>query len=374
LLISYLRNEPLTTAIIDEAERLEWETMDIRFVDREAGFVKEFDADGVLCCHKESFEFLRSLSSRVVVVGYRAWYGENQGVSVVESDHREVGHLAAEHFLERGFSNIGCVNIPIGAGPKGHPTTEIGLALQQDLEAAGVGRPHSLMLDDIGHTNGLKEFEAWIKTIRRPAALLVWQDGVAARICGWCRELGISVPEDLAVLGIGNARPVCKLSACPLSSVETANAKQGAEAARLLHRMMESDEPVGRDITVPPAGVVTRKSTDILAVADAGVAKGLRYIWENLSAPISVDDVAAVAGVSRSTLERHFRQQIGRSVNQELLRKRLEYFRELLLSSDLPVTDLAPRAGFFTRAYLHRAFKEHFGVSPRQLRKQKQTD
>lgn len=213
-------------------------------------------------------------------------------------------------------------------------------------------------------------FAAWLDDTPRPVGILVWRDVFAGHVCAMCRQHGVAVPEEVAVLGIGNIRRLCKISPCPLSSIDPDQARHGREAAQLLQRLMQGDAESEDVIWIPPSRVGVRKSTDILAVADPAVARSLSFIWEHLSEPISVDDVSAAANMARRTLERRFRDQVGRTITQELLRKRLERCRELLLTTDLSVTDIAPSLGFLSKNYLHRAFRRKYGMSPGAFRAQ----
>ena len=86
---------------------------------------------------------------------------------------------------------------------------------------------------------------------------------------------------------------------------------------------------------------------------------------------LSVDDVAEEVGVSRRSLERGFRQQLGRGVNEELRRKRLERCCELLLDTDLPLSEIVSMVGLRSKAYLHRAFLKAYGVTPGHYRKKR---
>ena len=119
---------------------------------------------------------------------------------------------------------------------------------------------------------------------------------------------------------------------------------------------------------IPPRGVVARRSTDVLAVEDPTVARAMRFMWDHLDQNVSVEDVALQAGVARRQLERAFRQHIKRGVNAELRRKRLERCCELLRSTEITISDIAPMIGFRSNDYLHASFKQAFGVTPRQYR------
>ena len=278
--------------------------------------------------------------------------------------------MAAEHFLERRFENIGFVmqEPPHWKGSRGEATYK---GLQRRVQEAGVnGLPPLFLPGPEGADATLRQhrFAAWLDDIPRPVGILVWRDVFAGYVCAMCRQHGVAVPEEVAVLGIGNIRLLCKISPCPLSSIDPDQTRHGREAVQLLQRMMQGDAESEDVIWIPPSRVVVRKSTDILAVAEAAVARSLSFIWEHLSEPISVDDVALAANMPRRTLERRFRNQVGRTVNQELLRKRLERCRELLLTTDLSVTDIAPSLGFLSKNYLHRTFREKHGMSPGEFR------
>jgi AraC family transcriptional regulator len=61
-------------------------------------------------------------------------------------------------------------------------------------------------------------------------------------------------------------------------------------------------------------------------------------------------------------------RHLGRSVNAELRRKRLEYCRRLLVTTSLPIADIAPQCGFVSAAYLGSVFREAFGTTPHKWR------
>ena len=121
---------------------------------------------------------------------------------------------------------------------------------------------------------------------------------------------------------------------------------------------------------VPPAGIKQRRSTDILAVDDLIVAKALRFMWEHARENIGVRDVAGEVGLSERQLERRFRDSLGLSVNQELVRRRLDEVRRLLQTTTVSVTDIAPMTGFRSTRHLHHSFRRATGLSPIQFRLQ----
>jgi transcriptional regulator GlxA family with amidase domain len=99
------------------------------------------------------------------------------------------------------------------------------------------------------------------------------------------------------------------------------------------------------------------------------VAAALRYIWDWLHYDLSVDQIADEVGLSASQLQRRFQKALGRSVVQELLRKRLDEARHLLRTTDLSIADIAPKLGFHSDSYLYRSFRSAYGMTPAQYRK-----
>jgi LacI family transcriptional regulator len=374
LLVGFWWDELLLDSIVEEAGARDWQVMALRFFEGEKS-IRDWHPDGVLTCGvpgDADWDQIRGFGCPVVRSGL-GWPPGAGGVGHVTEDSEKVGEMAAAHFLERGFRHVGFV--------LGEPDQWVGSredatykGLQRQVERAGGTclPPHFFPNWDHGETTTLwRRGTEWLASIPRPVGILVWRDVFAGHVCAMCRQNGVSVPEEVAVLGIGNRRRFCKISPCQLSSVDTDSAQHGRESVQLLQRMMDGEAPPAEVVWVPPVGVVQRKSTDILAVADVGVARALTFIWEHLSEPLSVDDVAAGADVPRRTLCRHFQAQVGRTIGQELLRKRLERCRDLLLKTDLTVTDIAPMLGLLSKNYLHRAFRKKFGVSPKEFRQQR---
>jgi LacI family transcriptional regulator len=122
-------------------------------------------------------------------------------------------------------------------------------------------------------------------------------------------------------------------------------------------------------IRVPAAGLVTRKSSDILAVKHPGVAKGLRFIWEHSHEPIQVKDLFAVSGMSQRGLHKAFLEQIGRTPGQEIQRVRIERAKRMLVESKHKIEVLAGMCGYQSANSFNVWFKQTTGMSPNQFRK-----
>ena len=369
LMISNWRDEGLMEEILSVAQEQRWSVADIRFLYRKS--VRDFQPDGILCCHYPFPSDVRSLW-RAGTPAVQTWnmpiVSRVKSPVMVASDPALVGKIAAEHFLARGLKHAVFCAMSIS------PEFMSSLVRQfKSTFSAGGGRcMEALRFPFRDREDRVRvfydRFDTWLQSAQRPIGVLTSGDVLAGHIIAACQASGVSVPDEVAVLGIGNKLHICQMAPCGLSSVSLNNTGRGRSAALLLDRMMRGEKVAERQILIPPVGVMSRKSTDVFVVEDAAVGRALRFIADHLEKGISVDDVAAAAGLSRTSMERHFKRHLSRSVNQVLLRRRLERCRELLLSTDLPLEDIAPRVGVLSRSYLHRTFRKRYGCSPQEMR------
>jgi LacI family transcriptional regulator len=183
-----------------------------------------------------------------------------------------------------------------------------------------------------------------------------------------CRRLGVAVPDDVAVIGVDNDDLLCDLSDPPLSSVIPNTRRTGYEAAKLLDEMMCGRKVGALTHLIPPLGIMTRQSTDVLAIDDRNVARAVHYIRQHACDGITVDHVLKAVPQSRRMLESRFRKVIGRTPHEEILRVKLNRVKRLLTETDLPLEQIAERSGFTHVEYLTVAFKREVGMPPSKYR------
>jgi len=215
-----------------------------------------------------------------------------------------------------------------------------------------------------------RELTDWLASLSRPVGLMACNDVRARHVLEACRLLGLRVPDDVAVVGVDNNEMMCELSAPPLTSVEQGLRRMGYEAAALLDRLMAGEKPRRRRYVYDPIDVVTRRSTDVLAVDDPEVAAAVHCIQDRACEGIGVPDVADAVGISRSTLERKYEAATGRTVYDDIRRIRIERARQLLLTTNLPLKQVAARSGFKYVTYLSAVFCRHYGCTPAKWREQ----
>ena len=145
----------------------------------------------------------------------------------------------------------------------------------------------------------------------------------------------------------------------------------GYQAAELLDGLMSGRIRGRHEVPVRPTWVHERRSTDVIALADREIGAAMRFIRDHANQCVGVDEVVDATGLSRRTLERRFRRQVGRSILEELSRCRLERAKRLLLETELTVEKAAYAAGFANLKPMLRAFRQGLGCSPTAYRQSK---
>ncbi len=99
----------------------------------------------------------------------------------------------------------------------------------------------------------------------------------------------------------------------------------------------------------------------------------MNFLHHHASQPCTVDDVVRQLQISRRSLEIRFRRAVGRSLNDEIQRLRLERAKRLLVETDLPLSQVAESAGYGTPSYLTQVFRKRMHTTPARFRRQART-
>jgi LacI family transcriptional regulator len=315
---------------------------------------EKWEGDGVISFHGPSEQFVDWLKrAKIPVVDM----GEDQGISDfprVQTDNEKIAALAIEHFAQRGYRNVGYVWTF---------DTAIKKRREEAIAAAAAAR-------------GLKFFDLPMENIATfaaqkafPIALLAPHDGVAVRALRACEDAGIAVPEQVALLGVDNFDYRCAPASVPLSSIDPDQERVGYEAAAMLDCLMRGEKLPSRAIRIPPIGIVERDSTDMFAVSDLEVARALRYVSQNFRRRLSLSEVAKATGLSLRRLQTRFKQQLKRTILQEINTRRVKHAQTLLAQTGKKIRVVAGECGFGSAVKLIRVFRQYAGTSPKRYRK-----
>jgi len=334
-------------------------------------WLKDWKGDGIIS--RTTSPKIRDVIARirVPVVDLNEQLG-GMGVPMIAIDHRAVGRIAAHHLMEKGFTNFAYVGHTgqfwsvRRAEEFARTVTASGYSFEEYDGEGGGTRPArrpswELELDRIA---------TWVSNLPKPAGIMACDDFRALQLLAACRLADVAVPEQAAVIGVGADDVSCALADPPLSSVVLNAWRMGYEAAAILDGLMKGQKMHGQEIRIPPLEVAARQSTDVTAIADVTVAISMRFIREHACDGINVEDVVRRAGVSRTALQDHFRNALGRPIHDVIVDARIARVRELLAKTGLSLQDIAERSGFRYPEYMSSVFKQRTGWTPARYRQE----
>jgi LacI family transcriptional regulator len=342
--------------------------------DLSPGWLRRWEGDGVIARveNRPMAQAIRRLDLPAVDLRFLL---PDLDLPSVRTDDGAIARLASEHLLERGFRHFafcgfnGADYSDIRRDKFRQRITQAGYSCQvfedpQSPRLAGTleYEEHGLKYED--------RVARWLKDLPKPAGLMACNDIRGQQVLNACRAVGVTVPDELAVLGVDNDDVLCELSDPPLSSIVPNSERIGYEAALLLDRMMGGQKAPAQPVFVEPAGVVTRRSTEVLAIDDRHIASAVRFIREHACEGIDVSDVLGAVPLSRSALERRFSGALGRSPKEEILRVRLSRARQLLAETKFSMALIAEKIGLEHPEYFNVIFKKKVGLTPGQFRTQ----
>lgn len=214
---------------------------------------------------------------------------------------------------------------------------------------------------------------AFLSSLPKPAAVYAACDESAARVLAAAGEAGISVPEQMALLGTDNDEFLVRHSNPPISSILPGHMKMGLRAAQEMYALLRGHLNPKAPIYISPVGVIERASTKPVLPATTLIRRAKAFIETHGCERIGVTDVSGHLGVSRRLAELRFRQLEGKTLRQAIEERRLEEARRLLRTTDLPITKIAHRCGFSGQNRLCHVFTEKHGTSPTHYRAQHRT-
>jgi len=288
-----------------------------------------------------------------------------------------IARLAADHFIERGFKHIAYLNagnywMELERIPVFRKTVEMAGAefheIQYYKQLPRLPKPggHRALVDNLTMHKWLVKA---MRKLPKPIGIAVASDYMALRIMRACDDARLKVPEEVAILGCHNDPTICDFAPVPLSSVDDNLELCGYEGAKLLDQLMNGDQVPTEPVIIPPKGVVTRVSSNVLAVDDPRIARAIRFIFEHYQDNhLSPDTLATVAGLSRSGLDRAFQKYLGHSPAQQITNVRLDHAKKLLLESELKAHEVAAHTGFSSIVHFSQAFHRVTGIRPSKFR------
>ena len=289
------------------------------------------------------------------------------GFPLVYADENRIAQCAVTHFLERQFQHFAFCLVEESRWVQWRREAYLRELARLGLQAHVNAVEKSAELSwDQQH----RRLMAWVADLPKPIGVLAANDVCGMRLIAACRTAGLRIPEQVAVLGVDNDEVLCRLTSPPLSSIDLDTPTIGYRAASLLNDLMCGAVAPSEPIWIPARGVVTRQSTDTLAIEDADLAQAMAFIRERACEGIDVDDVVQNVCISRATLERKFAACLQTTPRQAILRLQMERVKCLLAETNYPLEQIAQWTGYKTQSHLSVAFKRETGLTPGEYRKE----
>ena len=341
--------------------------------DRPPRWLRTWRGDGIIVRCDTPRMARAVVETRIPVVDVRGGVPE-AGLPLVGVDNKPVVAAAFEHFRQRGFRHFAWCEV---FGKRRSWIDQRRERFKQLVAESGSAcsvfwakrNQRAKRRSATSSPKDMRQLVDWLSRLPRPIAILACDDEQAHLVVDAATTLGLRVPEDAAVMGIDNDEVFCRVSDPPLSSVDVNAVAVGYMAAEVLAKRMKGRR-IARRTLMPPRGVVTRLSTDIIAVDDPEAAAAIRFIREHACQPVTAEDVAAHLAVSRSTLDRRLRAAVGQSATAAIMQTRLARVKADLAETELSLQAIATRAGFASLQHLANLFRDRVGMTPGRYRQE----
>ena len=283
----------------------------------------------------------------------------------VMSDHEAIGRMAAEHFAERNFRNLAWFSTGWGHV---HELRYSGFT-EKTQAAKWVATQALPKARQDSYAAFFKWISSKLKNCEKPLGVLTYDEADGAKLLNAAEETGLSVPEEVAILSIGNDPIICENQSVPLSSIDQDLENGGYEAARFLDALMRGKATPREGVIIPPKGIALRRSTDTIASSDPIVRQALAFIAGNIPRQFGIAQISDALGITRNMLDKHFRADMNRSIGDEISRQRIAFVKTLLRDTDKTLVEIADRTGFCNQSHLANVFRHAVGCTPSAWRR-----
>jgi LacI family transcriptional regulator len=337
--------------------RPDWDLYGYGWMFQAMGSLEHWDGDGIIARIESATDASVLAARRIPVVDVAgAWM--RPGFRQVSNDDVSTGRLAGLHLASLGHRHFAFCGV-----------SRVGWSRARrdafgDTVAASRLPVFEQSLPWWEKLQRSKSFDRWLARLERPAAIFACNDAVGLKMAAACRRLSLSVPAEVAILGVDNEDILCELSVPPLSSIALDLERIGWEAAEALAAIMDGKPGCLTPVVVPPREVVERDSTRAITTGDDLVDRALSVIYGTTSPGLTVGQILLSVHCSRRTLEKRFRIARGRSIHQEVLRRRIEAARGMLRDTTLTIDAIAAETGFSNPQRFYAMFKKIHGTTP----------
>jgi LacI family transcriptional regulator len=296
------------------------------------------------------------------------WYNSKLAPELpsVLTDFRQHGQLAAKHMLSRGFKDLILIHYnDTSAGVFQEGLMDVLKPMKYKVKRYLYNRIASE--STTAWKKQMKIFESWVKNWQFPIGIVSPTSLIS--LPTFCKENGLRVPEEIAILSGTDEKGHCESIKPHLSAIDTDYRRIGYESARMLQQQLKGETLEEKHVLIDSKGVIPRESTDTYATEDKIVRDALRFIADNINTEIQVADVVEQAPISRASLFKRFKAATGSSIKDEIDRLRVISAKRLLEDESIKIKDVYAKAGFSSALHMRRIFNKRTGITPGDFRK-----
>lgn len=317
--------------------------------------VRTWKPHGVLF-HTERWDLVRRLRGAVPAARFVATLMAPPDLAdtCVVSDIGEIIEHARDHFLSRGVNNVA---LYCSAG-------EHAVAGRTAAFRAAVPRGFELVFGRGGTAQGRKVVSDWLGSLPKPVGIVAPEAVAGCFLLCCCTELGIRVPQDVQIIGVDDADE-CLAQTPHLTSFELPSRRIGEVALETMLRCVRAGPPKPPGVLyVPGCRLVVRGSTGRVRSGKSATAIAIRQMQGNPEKDLTVDRLARLAGVSRTTFYRQFSEASGTTPARHIRQMRLQMACRRLRDSAATVATIAQECGFSSLIYFTQFFRREMGETP----------
>ena len=292
------------------------------------------------------------------------------GVLSVDVDDLAVGREAADALSQVGFKSLACLG-------NGTPYSDLRIQGFEDsvrksdlpffvhTESGFEEMRYSESFHDPS-----EEMKSWLMELPKPCGIFAVHDPLGRFLSGACSQLGIRVPDDVAIIGANNDPLVCGLTYPMLSSVSIPWDNFGQFVGSSMQRMIDGGSGWKRTLhLIQPSGVIFRHSANHLAVRDKTLRRALSFMTERIKEPITVSILCDQLRIARRSLERKFKESFNCTPWEMLCQMRVNEAKRLLMETGHPISRISELCGFNDPERMAVVFKRLTGKPPSRFRK-----
>jgi len=294
------------------------------------------------------------------------WMSEQdveEGFSGTVEEGIATGRIVAEHFRQLGFNHFAYYQ-----RFEGSRSAQRWQGFQTHVSGQGIAA--------IPLVPGLKiaDSTAWLSKallkLPKPLALFVQDDLRATESLHACRAASLSIPDDVAIIGVGNDELMTHSCGMPLSSVDVQTGVLATAACDLLKRRLAHPSRKQEVIRILPAGVIPRVSSDSHSVESVFVSRVIHCIRSKLHTELEPEDVAKALHCSRRWLDHECMRVLKHTCFEEITHQRIHRAKQLLADTDFPIVSIGTQVGLPHMPRFFRNFKALAKQTPAEYRRQ----